>query len=422
MHGTGRGELPRTIGSEQSSRYENTLVAVLALAGGISALDAQAVFFLMPFIAVDLKLDNTQIGLIGSAVLISWSVAGVIVAQISDRSRRRKPYLVGAFVIFGLFSVMSAFARSFVSMFFARLAMGFAEGPVIPMQQSIMHQESSPHRRGLNMGLVQNFGSQFIGSLLAPIVMVWIAQEIGWRNAFLVAGVPGLIVAFLIYWLVREPAWPVEASAEVKSEKRAFLTDVLFLLRVRNVLVSILIGSSAVAWYFGMLTFLPLVAVGELGLSPGGMSVIVSMIGAAGAISAILVPGLSDRIGRRKAIIIFAFLGIVAPGGVFVFGANTIWLGAAVFIGSFMMGTFPLFMGAIPIEAVPTSHAASASALVIGISQLVGGVCGPALGGLLADQFGQAVPLEACMALAALAGAFALFLREPARPVSTLAS
>lgn len=421
MHGVEHVGLPGTTAVKQSSRYENTLVAVLALAGGVSALEAQAVFFLMPFIAVDLKLDNTQIGLIGSAVLISWSVAGVVIAQVSDRSRRRKPYLVGAFVVFALFSVMSAYARSFVTMFFARLAMGFAEGPVIPMQQSIMHQESSPHRRGLNMGIVQNFGAQFLGSLVAPILMIWIAQEIGWRNAFLVAGGPGLVVAFLLHWLVREPAWPSEAGAMVQRQKRAFLTDVLMLLRVRNVLISILIGSSAVAWYFGMLTFLPLVAVGELGLSPGSMSVIVSMIGAAGAISAIVVPGLSDRIGRRKAIILFAFLGIVAPGGVFVFGADTVSLGAAVFIGSFMLGTFPLFMGAIPIEAVPASHAASASALVICISQILGGVCGPALGGILADRFGQAVPLEACMALAALAGVFAFFLREPATPVGELA-
>lgn len=417
MHGLQQVDPPITTGTKQSSRYENTLVAVLALAGGISALDAQAVFFLMPFIAADLKLNNTQIGLIGSAVLISWSVAGVVIAQVSDRSGKRKRYLVGAFVIFGLFSVVSALARSFVTMFLARLAMGFAEGPVIPMQQSIMHQASSPHRRGLNMGLVQNFGAQFLGSLVAPILMVWIAEKIGWRMAFLVAGGPGLVVAFLLHWLVREPVLPSEAGASARHEKRAFLTDFLMLLRVRNVLISILIGSSAVAWYFGMLTFLPLVAVGELGLSPGTMSVIVSMIGAAGAISAILVPGMSDRIGRRKAIILFACLGIIAPGGVFFFGADALWLGAAVFIGSFMLGTFPLFMGAVPIEAVPASHAASASALVIGISQLVGGVCGPALGGVLADHFGRAVPLGACMALAALAGAFAFLLREPAVPV-----
>ena len=397
----------------RSSRYENTLVAVLTLAGGISALDAQAVFYLMPFIAMELGLDNTQIGLIGSAVLISWSIAAVVIAQISDRSGKRKPYLVGAFVVFGFFSVASAFARSFITMFFARLAMGLAEGPVIPMQQSIMHQESSPHRRGLNMGLVQNFGAQFIGSLVAPILMVWIAQQLGWRKAFLIAGIPGLIVAVLIYWLVREPTWPTAARADALP-KRSILADFLLLLRVRNVVISILIGTAAVAWYFCMLTFLPLVAVGQLGLSPETMSVVMAMIGAAGAISAILVPGLADKIGPRKAIIAFALLGIIAPGGVFVFGANAVMIGAAVFVGSFMMGTFPLFMGTVPIAAVPASHAASASALVICISQLLGGVCGPALGGVLADIYGQTIPLAGAMVLAALAAVFAMLLREPA--------
>ena len=80
-------------------RYEFTLVLILMLAGGVAAVDAQTVFYIMPFIAQDLHLDNTQIGLIGSAVLVGWSLAALGVALLSDRMGRRKPFIVGAFVV-----------------------------------------------------------------------------------------------------------------------------------------------------------------------------------------------------------------------------------------------------------------------------------------------------------------------------------
>ena len=391
-------------------RYEFTLVLILMLAGGVAAVDAQTVFYIMPFIAQDLHLDNTQIGLIGSAVLVGWSLAALGVALLSDRMGRRKPFLVGAFVVFALFSGLSAAASSFFALFAARLVMGLAEGPVIPIQHVMVMAESAPQRRGLNMGIVQNFGAQLIGTLAAPILVVWLAQRTGWRSAFLLAGIPALLIALAIWKFVREP--PGAAHAEPRSTTGNVFSRLPAIWAVRNIRISIAIGTCCVAWYFMMLTFLPLWLTKGLGLDPGVMSTVIAMMGAAGAAGAFLVAGLSDRIGRRNAMRLFCSIGFVAPIGVLWVGPHPLLLGAIVFLGSLMIGTFSLFMGTIPQESVDAADGATATALVLCIAQLAGGIVGPSLGGVLADRLGLQAPLLLAAGLALCGTMLSFSLRE----------
>src|SRR5581483_9744830 len=196
------------IGAVRAARalsYENRLLLILTLGGAVAALDAQSLFYLSPFVATSLGLNNTQIGVVSSIVLLTWSISGYVIGSASDRTGRRKPWLVGTFVVFAACSFLSGLAGSFAVLLGARLLMGLAEGPVIPVSQSIMIRNSSPHRRGFNMGLVQNFGAQLVGSLIAPIALVQVAGTLGWHAAFYLAGIPGLLVALLITAFVNEP-------------------------------------------------------------------------------------------------------------------------------------------------------------------------------------------------------------------------
>ena len=65
-----------------------------------------------------------------------------------------------------------------------RLLMGLFEGPTLPLIQSFIAKESTPSRLGLNMGILQSFGSTLFGMILAPIILVALANELGWRSAF----------------------------------------------------------------------------------------------------------------------------------------------------------------------------------------------------------------------------------------------
>lgn len=399
--------------SRRSSAYENRLLVVLALGGAVAALDAQALFYLSPFVATDLGLSNSQIGVVASIVLLTWSLSGYAIGAISDRTGRRKPYLVAAFVLFGVCSFLSGLAATFTFLLAARVLIGVAEGPVIPLSQSIMIQESSPHRRGFNMGIVQNLGAQLFGSLLGPIVLVKIATSLDWHAAFYVAGIPGLIVAGLVLAFVREPASAVRVASN-GADRRPLMKQLATLFAFRNLRLCVLISCCIVAWYFLLLTFLPLYCVRVLRISPANMSFVMGASGAAGVVSAILVPALSDRFGRKPAMILFAACGVLAALGPLYVQSGLPAVIALVFAGSLALGTAPLFMATIPLETVPTRDAAAATGLVMGLGQIIGGFCGPALGGMLADRFDLSVPLWIAAGAAVTASLLSMSLKESA--------
>src|SRR5262249_61622682 len=159
----------------------------------------------MPFIAKDLGFTNQQVGLIASALSFTWAVSAFLGGALSDRTGSRKPLLLASAVAFSLCSFLSGLAGSFVALFLARLLMGLVEGPFMPVCQSLLAAESDPGKRGHNMGAMQNFGSNLLGSFAAPLVLVAIAERSSWRMAFFLAGIPGLIMAVLIPPHLHEP-------------------------------------------------------------------------------------------------------------------------------------------------------------------------------------------------------------------------
>ncbi len=75
----------------------------------------------------------------------------------------------------------------------------------MPISQALVAAEVEPERRGLAMGVTQNFGANLLGNFLGPIVIVAFAQMYGWRQTFYLAALPGFIVAVLMWLLIREP-------------------------------------------------------------------------------------------------------------------------------------------------------------------------------------------------------------------------
>src|SRR5271166_2096095 len=187
-------------------KYETRLIWVLTITFGFVFFDRNAASFLMPFIANDLHFNNTQVGLVASALSFTWAVAAFLGGAYSDRTGNRKSFLLIAVVAFSLCSFASGLAASFAALFSTRLLMGMAEGPILPIAQSLVAIESSAAKRGHNMGVMQNFGSNLLGSFAAPLILVAVASAYNWRWAFFLSGVPGLIMALLIAKFVRQRA------------------------------------------------------------------------------------------------------------------------------------------------------------------------------------------------------------------------
>jgi len=393
-------------------KYETRLVGVLALTFGIVFFDRNSANFLMPMIAGDLRLTNRQVGLIVSALSLTWAVAGFLGGALTDRTGRRKPILIAVIVCFSLSSMLSGLATSFIGLFLARLLMGLAEGPVLPISQSMIVFESSPSRRGFNMGMVQNLGSNLLGGFLAPLILVPIATAYTWRMAFFLAGVPGLVMALMIARYVREP--PVHEVHPDTSGHAGERMGMLEMIRYRNIGLCMVICVAMVAWLMVGGGFLPLLLVRMRHLSPERMSMLMGSLGLSAAAASFLVPGLSDRIGRRPVVVAFCLLAMVLPLTALYFQGSFFTLAALMFVSWSALGAFPLMMGTIPSETIPARYVATSMGLIMGLGEVLGGVIAPATSGWAADRYGLSAPMWIMVGCAASAATLALFLKETA--------
>src|ERR1700733_8945261 len=204
--------------------YPWLLVGLLSFNFGVVYFDRNTLNFLMPLIQPELHLSNEQVGMLGSALSLSWALAGLLVGRLSDVLGRRKLILVIAAFIFSVASMLSGWVTSFAMLLLTRLLMGFAEGGVMPISQALISAEIDPARRGLAMGIAQNFGANLLSNFLGPIVVVNFGVAFGWRSAFYLAALPGVVAAVLMWWLLREPTpeeVPAAASAGGATEAGA---------------------------------------------------------------------------------------------------------------------------------------------------------------------------------------------------------
>ena len=394
------------------SHYENRLLFVLSLSFGFVFFDRNAMSFLAPFVAKDLNLSNTQIGLLVSALSLTWALSGYLLGAQSDRSGRRKPYLLVAVIVFSACSFISGLAGSFFMLLAARLLMGVAEGPILPISQTLMAMNSTPTRRGQNMGIMQNFGSNLLGSCIAPLVLVAIASYYDWRLAFFVAGIPGLMAAWLIWKYVKEPkAVIAPVATTITAPANDALRD---LLRYRNVWLSMLIACFYVAWMVLGWAFMPVYYMNERHFSSTEMGILMSVLGASATICSYIVPALSDRLGRRTVVVVFSLIGALTPLAALYFDGPFWMLCLILFLTWSASGVAPIFMATIPSETVPAHRIAACVGLVMGMGEIVGGVLSPIAGGWLADIAGLSAPLMLQAACAVVVGLLGLWLHETA--------
>jgi len=278
--------------------------------------------------------------------------------------------------------------------------------------------ESSASRRGLNMGFVQNFGSNLIGSTLAPLALVPLAVLYGWRVAFYIAALPGLILAVFIWRYVREPARAVPADAVVQpavvQPEDPPRIRLLTVIKERNMWLCILISIFMVPWMILAWVFLPLFYVNVRHVAVADMSLLMSVLGVSAALFGFIVPGISDKIGRKPVMIVFCLIGVLMPASVLYYNGPLTMLAVLIFFGWSASGVFPLFMGTIPSETIPARYIATSLGLVMGLGELIGGVLTPIGAGWAADQYGLRAPIYIEAACALIAVVLALFLQETA--------
>jgi MFS transporter, ACS family, hexuronate transporter len=394
---------------ELSPYYQIGLVALLSVNFGIVFFDRNALSFLMPFVLPDLGLNNTQVGMLASALSLSWACAAFGIGVISDKTGSRKALLIIATLAFSACSFLSGIATSFAMLLAARLLMGAAEGGVMPISQALVAAEVRPERRGLAMGVTQNFGSNLLGSFVAPVLLAAFATHAGWRHAFFLAGAPGLLAALLMWRYVREQP-RVERDPAQPQEKLTLVAA----FAERNVLICAVMGVLLVSYLVICWAFMPLYLTQVRGYDPQTAGWLMGTLGVSATIGAFLISGLSDRLGRRPLMIVMPLIGVVLPIGALYWTGSAWALAAMFFVGWGLNGIFPLFMATIPSESVDPKHQATVLGLCMGTGEALGGVLAPSIAGMAADRVGLTAPLWIMLGLTVLSALLALGLRETA--------
>ena len=398
-------------GRAENSSYQWWLTALLSTNFGFVLFDRNALNFLMPFVQPELGLNNTEIGVLAGGLSLTWALAAFGVGYLTDRFGSRKRLLVISSVAFALCSFASGLAPSFMVMLGTRLAMGVAEGGIMPLSQLLIAAQVDERHRGVAMGIAQGLGSSLMGSFVAPVLLVSFATAHGWRHAFFLAAAPALVVALVIAVVVRDtPQTASPPEKETVYVRGTFGQSLADSNVVRCAALSILFVSYLVVCW----AFMPLYLTRVLGYDASTMSWLMGVLGIAATLYSFALTALSDRIGRRAVVAVTSLLALILPLGALFHSGSPWTLAAVFFIGWSFTGAMPLVMAAIPSESVDARNIGSALGICMGGSEILGGVLSPLLAGSLADRVGLQAPLYCLLTFAVLSCLVAVGLRETA--------
>ena len=398
-------------GGASNSSYQWWLTALLSTNFGFVLFDRNALNFLMPFVQPELGLNNTEIGVLAGCLSLTWALAAFGVGYLTDRFGSRKRLLVISSVAFALCSFASGLAPSFMVMLGTRLAMGVAEGGIMPLSQLLIAAQVDERHRGVAMGIAQGLGSSLMGSFVAPVLLVSFATAHGWRHAFFLAAAPALVVALVIAVVVRDtPRTASPPEKETVYVRGTFWQSLADSNVVRCAALSVLFVSYLVVCW----AFMPLYLTRVLGYDASTMSWLMGVLGIAATLYSFALTALSDRIGRRAVVAVTSLLALILPLGALLHSGSPWTLAAVFFIGWSFTGAMPLVMAAIPSESVDARNIGSALGICMGGSEILGGVLSPLLAGSLADRVGLQAPLYCLLTFALLSCFVAGGLRETA--------
>ena len=378
-------------GLSKSKRYENFLVIIMFFVVGLVFLDRLSLGFVFPIMGPDLNLSNTQLGLTVGITSLFFGISTLIFASLSDFIGKKKDMLVIFVFVFSIATLLTGLVGSFIALILTRIIMGLAEGPVMPLVQSIVMAESSEKRRGFNMGVIQS-ASSLIGGAMAPVLTVSLAVALGWRSAFYIIAIPGIIVGLILWRYLREPKLVVEQDEEQQMVKPT-KADYLKVFKTRNVWLCTIIGTCNMVFILTLTAFLPTMLANSTNYKEAQIGMLLGAMGLMMFVGQMGAPALSDRIGRLPILKIFSFIAIFLPIMIALYYQNFVVLIISMIILSIGNGYQPLVMNIVPAESVSRRFTATAISFVILTGEIIGGFAGPMMAGVLADKYSLTAPL-----------------------------
>lgn len=361
-------------------------------------LDRQIVNILAEPIARDLQLSDTQIGLMtGLAFALFYTVLGLPIARYADRPTTSRPRLIAvALAVWSGMTALCGVTQNYAQLLLARIGVGVGEAGCTPAAHSLISDMVPKERRASALAFYA-LGIP-IGTVLGMVIGGLLSDAIGWRRTFLVVGLPGVMLALVVVWLMKDPRQSGTSSvAHIAPITNAAALKAIFGSRA---LVLLMVAASSAAFLsYGKTTWATIFFQRTHGLSPGEVGLYFGLInGMAGIAGTWLGGKIADRYGAtdRRHVLTAPALGmlIAAPIAYFAYSAAT-WQAALVLLivptllNSLYYGpTYSAVQGLVAPQA-----RAMAAAVLLFFQNLIGLGLGPLFFGMLSDwlkpEFGE---------------------------------
>jgi len=181
------------------SRYALGLLLAVNL---LNYIDRQVLYAVFPLVKADLQLSDTALGLLGSAFMICYMVSAPLLGWLGDRMSRVKLASLGLSV-WSPFTAGAGLAPGYKTLLTARTLVGIGEASFGTVSPGLLSDFFPKERRGRVLSYF--YLAIPVGSALGYLLGGILGQSLGWHSAFLIVGIPGLILASPL-WFLREPA------------------------------------------------------------------------------------------------------------------------------------------------------------------------------------------------------------------------
>lgn len=396
-----------TISSSQSENQfggRAYVLAILTLVYTFNHIDRQILLILVEPIKAELGISDSAIGfLTGFAFAVFYATFGIPIAMWADRGNRRN-ILSLALAIWSGMTALSGLAQGFWQLMIARMGVGVGEAGGTPPATSMISDLYAPKERAFALGIyTSGIG---LGILAGFAIGGYVYQAFGWRVAFFVAGIPGLLLAVLVRLSIREPQ---RGAIEQRSSEApaSSLTETLGFIGRQSSFLWLLAGCCLICISANaFLAWTPSHLQRAYDVGPADIAIPLGLlIGGVGSVGAILLGRVCDRLSARslawRPLMIAICAALALPFAWMFLQAKSLNM-------AYAWNLIPSFIGLIYAsiaytasqELVGLRMRAFASAFMLFCLTLIGIGGGPTIVGWLSDYFaasGESMPLKSAL-------------------------
>jgi len=376
-----------------------TVLIVLTLIATVQFFDRALMVVILEPLKQEFSLTDAQLGFLsGFSYAAAFALAGIPFGWMADRGNRRN-LLAALLAIWSALVAFAGSANSFMALVLTRVGIGAADAGGQPCSVSIISDLYPTQRRASAVAIF--FVGVPLGMASGFIVGAIVAGQLGWRTAFYVAAAPGVLLTILLLLLVKEPKRGASDGLQESKDNAPPLSETFAFMRSQKSLVYLMAASVLVtASSSAMMSWIGSLLVRVHGLSLENVGLLTGLcMGGFGAIGTLVFGWVADRQGakdmRNQPRMMAIAAAVIAISGTAVSLLPTV-LGAAIALALFASmvaglngPTYALTQSLVKVRMRGTSM----STLVV-LLNLIGVGVGPALAGILSDQFAAAFGAE----------------------------